>query len=82
MGDLFTKTGQIKAAADEYEKALTTNFIDADRMLDIADRFVNIGYKARANSVWNRLKTMNLTSAQVKKLSSRLGTDLTVSSKK
>lgn len=78
MGDLYAQTGDVKSAAAEYDKALTANFIDADRLFDVADRYDAIGYKAKANSIWNRLKTMNLTSAQVKKLGDRLGTDFKV----
>ncbi len=78
IGDMLAVSGETKAAASEYTKALSTSFIDPDSMFDIADRFMKIEYNNSARTVLNRLKTMNLNSLQLKKLEDRLGESLSV----
>lgn len=77
-GDMLANSGEVKAAAAEYTKALSTTFIDPDSMFDIADRFEKIQYNNSAKTVLNKLKTMNLNNLQLKKLEDRLGESLTV----
>lgn len=69
-------SGQASVAAEEYQKALKTSFIDPDSMFLISDRYRQMGRDSDAKTVLGRIKGMNLNNDQLKKLDERLGTSL------